>query len=274
MNWVYTATHEIGAGYHIFMGRAQDVAGNQEEAYEIARVLWLPKASPDIGGSSVATSAAAVRPGEQVAFTLAARNDGVQEALVTVSTRLPEGLSPVLDVLPADVEYDPDTRTLTWPDHLLWPGEHVQHIFLAEADAALPAMTLENEATFHAFWPNTDLLPPAERQPFLDREQTVTATTVITVDPALPADSDRTRPWALLTMGAQATSTGPQVELGVPPPTMRAGCTCANGRRIRTRAPGSSCRTAAGCPTSARQLDAFSRTGGQVPGRVGGRPVG
>lgn len=215
VNWVFTATHEIGAGYHIFMGQAQDVAGNQEEAYEIARVLWLPKASPDIAGSSVATSAAAIRPGEQVAFALVARNDGDQEAYVTVSNKLPEGLSPVLDVLPADVEYDAATQTLTWPDHLLWPGEHVQHIFLAEAEAALPVMTLENEATFHAFWPNTDLLPPAERQPFLDREQTVIKTTVITVDPALPADSDHTRPWAILTLGTNATTTGPQVDLTV-----------------------------------------------------------
>ena len=215
VNWVYTATHEIGAGYHIFMGRAQDVAGNQEDAYEVARVLWLPKASPDIGGSSVSTSAAAIRPGERVAFALVARNDGVQEAYVNITNRLPEGLSPVLDVLPADVEYDPDTHTLAWSDQLLWPGEYMQHIFLAEADAALPAMTLENEASFHAFWPNTDLLPPAERQPFLDREQTVTTTTVITVDPALPANSDRTRPWAILTLGTHATTTGPQVDLSV-----------------------------------------------------------
>jgi uncharacterized repeat protein (TIGR01451 family) len=215
-NWKFTATHEIGAGYHIFMGRAQDMAGNQEEAYEIARVLWLPRDAPDIQGSSVTASNTAVRPGEEVIFSLVARNNGAQDAYVAISDTLPVGLSPVLETLPAEVNYDPDTRTLTWPARLLWPGQHRQHIFQATADADLQAMTLENEAAFHASWPNTDLLSPAERQPFLDREQTATATASIMVDPLLSAGSDRTRPWALLLPRAQAVTIGPQVELGIP----------------------------------------------------------
>jgi uncharacterized repeat protein (TIGR01451 family) len=214
VNWRYTAAHELGAGYHIFRGRAQDVAGNQEEAYEIARVLWPPKAAPDLTGSSVTASATAVRPGEQVTFTLVARNAGLQEAHVAIVDTLPAGLSPVLEALPADVIYDPGARTLTWPDHLLWPGQHAQVTFLAQADADLPAATLENKATFHAFWPNTDLLPAAEQQPFLDREQTVTATAGVAVDPALAAGSDRTRPWVLLATETQAAAA--EAALGIP----------------------------------------------------------
>ena len=213
--WVFTATHEIGAGYHLFNGRAQDAAGNEEAPYEIARVLWLPRESPDISGSSVSASAAAMRPGAEVTFTLVARNNGAQEAHVAVVDTLPAGLNPVLETLPADVTYDAMARTLTWPARLLWPGEHVQLSFQARADADLPAQTLATAARFHAFWPNTDLLPEAERQPFLAREQTVTATAQVAVDPALAAGADRTRPWALLTAGAQM-ATGAQVALGIP----------------------------------------------------------
>lgn len=62
VKWVFTATHELGAGNHIFLGRAQDVAGNQEAPYETARVLWYPKASLDIAGSSLAASPATWSP--------------------------------------------------------------------------------------------------------------------------------------------------------------------------------------------------------------------
>lgn len=38
-NWYFTATHQIGAGNHIFMGRAQDAAGNQEAPYDRPRAV-------------------------------------------------------------------------------------------------------------------------------------------------------------------------------------------------------------------------------------------
>ncbi len=50
-------------------------------------------------------------------------------------------------------------------------------------DAGVAASSLTSRATFRAFWPNTDLLPPAQRQAFLDREQTVTAEAAIAVVP-------------------------------------------------------------------------------------------
>lgn len=213
VNWYYTATHQLGAGYHIVTGRAFDGAGNQEETYEIGRVLWLPKASPDVGGSSVAASQTTARPGDEIRFDLVARNAGFQEAHVAVTDTLPEGLSPIVEALPEDVDYDPATRTLTWPPRLLWPGQWERHSFLARVDAGLGATVLENQATFHAFWPNTDLLPEAERQPFLDREQTVVARATVAVNPDLSAGADITPPWALLAPLPTQIADGAEVSL-------------------------------------------------------------
>ena len=44
-------------------------------------------------------------------------------------------------------------------------------------------------ATFHASWPNTDLLPPTQQQPFLDHEQTVTVAASVVVKPNLPVQT-------------------------------------------------------------------------------------
>jgi hypothetical protein len=58
-----------------------------------------------------------------------------------------------------------------------------------------PAIALEPSSSARAApgWPNTDLLPAEQRQPFLDREQT-TAAARLTIDPTLPAGGDRTLP--------------------------------------------------------------------------------
>lgn len=215
VNWIFTATHEIGAGNHIFLGRAQDEAGNLEQPYEIARVLWYPQDSPDIAGSSLAASPTTIRPGEVVTFTVTARNAGWQEAHVSVVDTLPAGLTPVLATLASDVSYDPAAGTLTWPARLLWPGQWVQHTFQAQAAAGLPAATLENRATFHAFWPNTDLLPPTQQQPFLDREQTVAVTARVAVNPGLPAGADVTPPWVTLLRTSRQAVLSSQVELSL-----------------------------------------------------------
>lgn len=215
LNWIFTATHEIGAGNHIFLGRAQDEAGNLEEPYEIARVLWYPQASPDIAGSSVTASPATIRPGEVLTLTVVARNAGWQEAHVSAVDTLPAGLTPVAASLAPDVTYDPVAGTLTWPARLLWPGQWVRHTFQAQAAADLPATTLANRATFHAFWPNTDLLPPAQKQPFLDHEQTVTVTAHVAVNPGLPAGADVTAPWVTLLRPAKQAVMAPEVTLSL-----------------------------------------------------------
>jgi uncharacterized repeat protein (TIGR01451 family) len=214
-NWYYTATHRLGAGYHFFTGRAFDAAGNQETPYEIARVLWLPQASPGLDGSGLTVSQSVVRPGDEVTFMLAARNGGYQEAHVAISSVLPAGLTPAADSLASDVIYDPATRTLTWPARLLWPGQSALHAFRAHVDAGLGETRLESQATFHAFWPNTDLLPEAERQQFLDREQTVVAAATVTVNPNLPTGADVTSPWVMLVPPSKQAVDGPEVSLGI-----------------------------------------------------------
>ncbi|MEZ4768050.1 MAG: hypothetical protein R2844_06435 [Caldilineales bacterium] len=214
-NWVYTDTNQFGAGYHIFTGQSQDQAGNLENAYEIARVLKFPLSSPDLGGSSVTATPTRVRPGDTVSFVLVARNAGWQDALVAISDTLPAGLTPVLDTLDPGVSYDPASRTLTWPAALLWPGQVERHTFDAQVDAGIAATTLNNLATFHAFWPNTDLLDPAQRQEFTDREQTVTVEVTVAVDPGLPADADLTPPWVKAALGEKQAVVDPQIRLGI-----------------------------------------------------------
>jgi hypothetical protein len=144
-----------------------------------------------------------------------ARNGGFQEAHVAIADTLPAGLTPVLEALPKDVSYESATRTLTWPAQLLWPGQWVQHSFEARVDASLGATTLENQATFHAFWPNTDLLPPAERQQFLDREQTKVARASVVVDPNLPANADVTPPTVILVQPYKMGVDGSEVPLNI-----------------------------------------------------------
>ena len=215
-NWSYRASHQIGAGYHIFTGSAQDGAGNEEAPYEMARVLWYPKDSPDLSGSSLIAAPTAIRPGDTVAFVVIARNAGWQEALVSVVDTLPAGLTPVFETLPADVTYDPAVGTLTWSAQRLWPGQAAEYHFQAQAAAGLPLTKLENKATLHAFWPNTDLLPADQRQKFLDKEQTVAVKAFVTVDPALSADADRLAPWVVLFPSGQQVKDGPEVTLTIP----------------------------------------------------------
>ena len=180
-------------------------------------------------------------PGEMVTFTVVARNAGWQEAHVSVVDTLPAGLTPVIPTLATDVTYDPVARTLTWPARLLWPGQWVRHTFQAQAAAGLPATMLENLATFHASWPNTDLLPPAQQQPFLDHEQTVTVAASVAVKPNLPAgaDSDAAMDCADAPVRARlcqwvASRAGISC-----PHRMSAGCICGSGRRTRPPATGS-----------------------------------
>ena len=220
MTWYYTATRELGAGYHVIKGRAVDAAGNQETPYEIGTVLWLPREWPDISGSSVVAYKTKARPGDEVTFAVTARNAGPQEALVGVTATLPAGLTPVCDPpqgfpIQPGVTCDVAARTVAWPARMLWPGQSLPRAFRATVDAGLVAQSLEAQVTFHAFWPNTDQLPVAQRQLFLDREQTVTAKATLAIDPALPADADVTAPWVILRQPAVQQVNTPDLALRI-----------------------------------------------------------
>ncbi len=77
-------------------------------------------------------------------------------------------------------------------------------------------MSLENQATFHAFWPNTDSpdLTSEEHQAFLDREQTLTRTFTLKVDPSLQENADVLPPWGMITSPREWTS-GADVPLSI-----------------------------------------------------------
>jgi hypothetical protein len=70
-------------------------------------------------------------------------------------------------------------------------------------EAGAQMAKLEVQADLAAFWPNTDVLPPEQRQRFLDREQRVTLEATMQVDGALPPNADVARPLAALTPLAQ-----------------------------------------------------------------------
>jgi len=214
LNWSFRGGYHIGAGNHIFYGRAQDGAGNQEAPYEIGRVLWFPQTAPDLNGSTLSASPTSVRPGEVITFSLVARNGGRQETHVTAVAMLPAGLALITDTLAADVVYDPAANTVAWPARLLWPDEWVQHTFSARAGAFGAQTTLAVQAALYGSWPNSDLLPPDQRQLFVAQERTMTASTPITVDPGLPIAADATPPWAGLNAGPELVTSG-SVPLGI-----------------------------------------------------------
>jgi len=215
VNWLFTATHRLGAGNHIFTGQAHDAAGNVEAAYEVARVLWPPTATPNLAGSSLAVAPTTLRPGEVATFTLVARNGGFQEAHVAMTITLPVGLTPVTATLPSDMAYDPAGSTLTWETPaMLWPGQWAQRSFEVQADAGLSASDLSTTAAFRAFWPTTDL-SPEQRQPFLDREQTVVVMSTVAISPSLPVAADVTPPWVHVTRLSSQAVNAPQAALAL-----------------------------------------------------------
>jgi len=144
VNWFYTATTELGRGNHIFYGQAQDQAGNLEEPYQIAQVIWFPPSTPELSASSLTVSPQVARPGDEVTLTIAVRNSGRQEAQVSMIDTLPAGLTPVTATLGYDVTYDPGAGTITWPARLLWPGQWSRVSFSARVDAT-EAAVLENQ---------------------------------------------------------------------------------------------------------------------------------
>jgi hypothetical protein len=215
VNWIFTATHRLGAGNHIFTGQSHDAAGNVEAPYEIARVLWPPTANPDLVGSSITVAPSTIRPSEVATFTIVARNGGFQEARVAMTVTLPVGLAPILETLPSDMYFDAVNRTLTWATpELLWPGQWAHRSFETQSAAALPASTLTTTAAFHAFWPIAGLTPE-QSQPFRDREQTVVASAALAVNPVLSADADVTPPWVHVTRLSGQVVDAPQVAFAV-----------------------------------------------------------
>ena len=213
-SWSYNGGHDVGAGYHIFYGRAEDQAGNTEAEYEIGRVLWYPQAAPNIEGSTLTASPATVRPGDTVTLTLVARNAGPQEAYVAAIATVPEGLSLVTEDLAPDVTYDLAAGVLMWPGEMLWPGETMRHTYEVRVNPNHQGATLVNQIGLRATWPNINLLSPDQQQPFLAQERTLRVTADIHINAGLPVGTDTTAPWVSLSAGPQVVTNG-SVTLGI-----------------------------------------------------------
>ena len=271
VNWYYTATHELGAGYHIFTARARDEAGNQETAYEIARLVVPPQASPDLRGSSVAASQQTARPGDEILLTLVGRNAGFQEAHVAMSTLCPSGWNPSSRPLPGrDLRRRHPHADLAARAGLARPVGATHSSCRGGSD--LGATVLENRATFHAFWPNTDLLPEAEQKQFLDREQTVVATERVSwsIPSCRPAPTS-SRPGSSSWPAVRDMVTGPEVVLSI------TAAPDAQRMYVREWAPDPVDRRLEGGAEQRLDrlqphlhLEALGRPGGQVRGRLGG----
>jgi uncharacterized repeat protein (TIGR01451 family) len=213
ITWIYDSILEISRGNHSLKGYSLDHAGNLEEIYNIGDLLWFPQTSPDFRGSSLTANPSVTHPGGTVDFVAAIRNRGNQESFVQLSDTLPDGMRPVIDLLPTDVDYDESTRTLTWPARLMWPGEWHRYHFRVLIDDGLGAVELQNDALVHAYWPNSDNLPFPQRRRFEELEQTVEFSTSVSVGPGLPDGEDVSAPWVFLNVLGSGMETDPQVEL-------------------------------------------------------------
>ncbi len=213
--WTFDGFSEISRGNLLLRGRSQDKAGNLEEIYNlVGDLVWFPQASPDLSDSSLTASPSAARPGEMIEFVTALRNHGNQEALVQLTHQLPVGLTPQFDQLSTSVSYDPTSRTLTWPQRLIWPGEWHRVHYKVVVDTGLEPTELLNQASVFAFWPNTNALPTADRKRFEERQQSVGFSTTVTVDPRMPAEVDNQAPWVYLNVLSELM-TEPQMELSI-----------------------------------------------------------
>jgi hypothetical protein len=210
--WVYAALLEVGNGHHIVRGRAADGAGNIEAATVIKEVTFIPTASPDLSASRITVEPPIARPGETVTVTVDLRNGGFQEAYVAAAVTLPAGVTPApgaLATLDGSIPYDPATGVITWPLELIWPGEHHQRQFQAIVAPGTTAGALAARLDALGSWPNIDMVSAEEQAQFRAREDTVTATAPLTVDPALAASRDVTAPHARLTLPAAEQLSAP-----------------------------------------------------------------
>ncbi|MBU1878073.1 MAG: hypothetical protein KJ734_03895, partial [Chloroflexi bacterium] len=189
--WFFTSTQEVGAGCHLFDIQAEDRAGNVEPLHPFASgVVWPPRETPDLSGSSLGATPATARPGATVTVTVVARNGGWQEAWVPITAAVPLGLAVLSGTISNDGVYDPAARTVAWPPRTLWPGQERPLSFRAQVDAGLPATALVVRLTALGTWPIAGDCPLAALPAFLAHQTATVVSTTVTVSPTLPAGAD------------------------------------------------------------------------------------
>ncbi len=158
LQWMYTPTFEIRGAYPLYV-RGVDMAGNYGHYYSNTLIMpggcfwWDPVDVPALDESRVSVSPHQAKPGDVVAFTVAARDSGYQEAQYLITDTVPAGLT----VLPGSItdggQYDAATRQIVWTLHAAWPGQTRYLFFKATVDSATTTAALENQLDLMAYWP-------------------------------------------------------------------------------------------------------------------------
>lgn len=179
LQWIYTPTFELRGVYPLW-ARGVDAAGNYEDAWIHGVFWWEPDETPTLLESQLSVSPHRVYPGDEVAFSVGARNTGYQEAQLRITNTVPSGLTIIPDSISDGGEYNATTRVITWTLHALWPGQTRYLFYKATADNTAITTTLDSQVDFMAYWPWL-ALPGVPAEP---ARHTYSTTTTLTVLPA------------------------------------------------------------------------------------------
>ncbi len=152
LNWIYTPTFEVRGVYPLW-GRGVDAAGNVESERIIARFWWEPDAQPSMQESMLSVSPRRSYSGDEVKFTVGARNTGYQEAQVAITSSVPAGVTIMPETISDEGHYDTATRVVTWTLSALWPGQAQYLSFKGTADSTTVPITLDTQLDMEMSWP-------------------------------------------------------------------------------------------------------------------------
>ena len=189
LNWIYTPSFEIRGVYPLW-GRGVDAAGNTEPAWVHGAFWWEPDDVPVLAETRVSVSPHQANPGDVVAFTVAARNVGYQEAQMRITDTVPAGLTVVTETIDNGGQYDANTREIVWTLHALWPGQTRYLFFQTTAESVTEPVTLTNQVDMMGYWP-WEALPGVPPEPARHYYST-TATLTVLPSVAVRADAAAT----------------------------------------------------------------------------------
>ena len=152
LNWIYTPTFEVRGVYPLW-GRGVDAAGNVEGEWPLGIFWWEPDAQPSMQESMLSVSPRRSYSGDELKFTVGARNSGYQEAQVAITSSVPAGVTIMPETISDEGQYDTATRVVTWTLSALWPGQTRYLSFRGTADSTTVPITLESQLDMEMSWP-------------------------------------------------------------------------------------------------------------------------
>jgi hypothetical protein len=152
LDWIYTPTFEVRGVYPLW-GRGVDAAGNVENEWVIGTFWWEPDAQPVMQESMLSVSPHQSYAGDEMKFTIGARNTGYQEAQVALTSTVPAGVTILPETISDEGQYDTSTRVITWTLSALWPGQTRYLSFRGTADDTTVPITLESTLNMEMSWP-------------------------------------------------------------------------------------------------------------------------